>query len=159
MVKNSLTMFKENDEAGDISENQYDFDPKRDSIVYATRQLLWKIASSSLVDSPSKIVVVGKLFTAFQKLPEVVLEEYLRLQLIGPRRKFGEHEIYHWWSIELEENGLLFSGRSPDDILMEFMELPGHPFFVGTQAHPEFKSRPMKPAPLFNGLIKAANNR
>lgn len=59
----------------------------------------------------------------------------------------------------LEKNGLVFSGRSPDGILMEFMELPGHPYFTATQAHPEFKSRPMKPAPLFDGLIKAAKKR
>ncbi len=59
----------------------------------------------------------------------------------------------------LEKKGLVFSGRSPDGILMEFMELPGHPFFTATQAHPEFKSRPMKPAPLFDGLIKAAKKR
>ena len=56
----------------------------------------------------------------------------------------------------LEKNGLVFSGRSPDGILMEFMELPVHPYFVATQAHPEFKSRPMKPSPLFDGLIKAS---
>ncbi len=56
----------------------------------------------------------------------------------------------------IEQHGLLFTGRSPDGVLMEFMELPTHPYFVGTQAHPEFKSRPMKPAPLFDGLIKAA---
>ena len=55
----------------------------------------------------------------------------------------------------LEKNGLIFSGRSPDRVLMEFMELPNHPYFVGTQAHPEFKSRPMNPSPLFNGLICA----
>jgi CTP synthase len=59
----------------------------------------------------------------------------------------------------LEDNGLVFSGRSPDGILMEFMELPGHSYFVGTQAHPEFKSRPMKPAPLFNGFIIAASKK
>jgi len=59
----------------------------------------------------------------------------------------------------LEKSGLVFSGKSPDGILMEFMELPGHPYFVGTQAHPEFKSRPMKPAPLFDGLIKAAKKK
>ncbi len=53
----------------------------------------------------------------------------------------------------LEKNGLTFSGCSPDKILMEFMEIDTHPYFVGTQAHPEFKSRPMKPSPLFNGLI------
>jgi CTP synthase len=56
----------------------------------------------------------------------------------------------------IEKQGLMFSGRSPDGVLMEFMELPGHPYFVATQAHPEFKSRPMKPSPLFDGLIKAA---
>ena len=56
----------------------------------------------------------------------------------------------------LEEHGLVFSGRSPDGILMEFLELPDHLYFVATQAHPEFKSRPLKPSPLFNGFIKAA---
>jgi CTP synthase len=56
----------------------------------------------------------------------------------------------------LEQNGLVFSGKSPDGVLMEFMELNNHPYFVATQAHPEFKSRPMKPSPLFDGLIKAA---
>jgi CTP synthase len=59
----------------------------------------------------------------------------------------------------LEQNGLVFSGRSPDGILMEFLELPGHPYFTATQAHPEFKSRPMKPAPLFDGLLKAAKKK
>jgi len=59
----------------------------------------------------------------------------------------------------LEKSGLVFSGKSPDGILMEFMELPSHPYFVGTQAHPEFKSRPMKPAPMFDGLIKAAKKK
>ncbi|MDG6228441.1 MAG: CTP synthase [Candidatus Thermoplasmatota archaeon] len=56
----------------------------------------------------------------------------------------------------LEKCGLMFSGHSPDGVLMEFLELPDHPFFVATQAHPEFKSRPLKPSPLFNGFIKAA---
>ena len=59
----------------------------------------------------------------------------------------------------MEKHGLVFSGRSPDGILMEFMELPGHPYFTATQAHPEFKSRPMKPAPLFDGLLKAAKKK
>jgi len=59
----------------------------------------------------------------------------------------------------LEKCGLVFSGRSPDGILIEFMELPNHPYFVATQAHPEFKSRPMKPAPLFDGLIKVTKKK
>lgn len=56
----------------------------------------------------------------------------------------------------IEKNGMIFSGESPDRKLMEFIELKNHPYFVGTQAHPEFKSRPLRPAPLFEGLIKAA---
>lgn len=56
----------------------------------------------------------------------------------------------------LEEKGMVFSGKSPDGKLVEFIELPTHPFFVATQAHPEFKSSLMKPAPLFNAFIQAA---
>lgn len=59
----------------------------------------------------------------------------------------------------LEEHGLVFSGfhrREDGTKLMEFVELPNHPFFVATQAHPEFKSRLERPAPLFYGLVNAA---
>jgi CTP synthase len=56
----------------------------------------------------------------------------------------------------LEQAGMVFSGLSPDGHLVEFAELTGHPFFVGTQAHPEFLSRPTRPHPLFSGLIAAA---
>jgi len=69
------------------------------------------------------------------------------------------YEVNPEYVEKLEKCGLVFSGRSPDGILMEFMEIPKHPYFVATQAHPEFKSRPMKPAPLFDGLIKAAKKR
>jgi CTP synthase len=69
------------------------------------------------------------------------------------------YEVNPEYVEKLESCGIVFSGRSPDGVLMEFMELPNHPYFVGTQAHPEFKSRPLRPAPLFNGLIKAAKKR
>ena len=59
----------------------------------------------------------------------------------------------------LEEAGLVCSGISPDGRLVEFIELPGHPFWVGTQAHPEFKSRPDRPHPLFRELVEAALDR
>ena len=48
------------------------------------------------------------------------------------------------------------SGSSPDGRLVEFIELASHPFWVGTQAHPEFKSRPNRPAPLFRDFVGAA---
>lgn len=55
-----------------------------------------------------------------------------------------------------EGSGLVFSGTSPDGKLVEFVEYPEHPFMVATQAHPEYKSRPTRPHPLFNGLVAAA---
>ena len=56
----------------------------------------------------------------------------------------------------MEENGLIVSGTSPDGSLVEIVELKEHPYFIASQFHPEFKSRPDNPAPLFIGLIKAA---
>jgi CTP synthase len=66
------------------------------------------------------------------------------------------YEVNNAYRGALEEAGLVFSGLSPDGHLVEFAELAGHPFFVGTQAHPEFLSRPTRPHPLFGGLIAAA---
>jgi len=57
-----------------------------------------------------------------------------------------------------EEKGLKISGTSPDGLLVEMVEYEKHPYFIGGQFHPEFKSRPDRPAPLFVGLIEAAKN-
>jgi CTP synthase len=56
----------------------------------------------------------------------------------------------------LQEKGMKFTGRSPDLQKMEIAELDGHPFFIGSQFHPEFRSRPSRPAPLHYGLVKSA---
>jgi len=68
------------------------------------------------------------------------------------------YEVNNAYRSSLEKAGLIFSGLSPDGHLVEFTELPReiHPFFVATQAHPEFLSRPTRPHPLFSGLIAAA---
>ena len=55
-----------------------------------------------------------------------------------------------------EDNGMIFSGLSPDNKLPEIIELKNHPWFVGVQFHPEFKSRPLLPHPLFSSFVKAA---
>ncbi len=60
---------------------------------------------------------------------------------------------------ELEQEGIVFSGKSKSGNRMEILELPGHPFFVGTQFHPEFRSRPGDPSPPFVGLVEAAVER
>jgi CTP synthase len=87
------------------------------------------------------------------------------------REAYGEEVVYerhrHRYEVNnnyrqiLEEHGMVLSGCSPDGLLVEFIELPQttHPFFVATQAHPEFKSRPNRPHPLFAAFIQAALER
>ena len=59
----------------------------------------------------------------------------------------------------LEQHGLVFSGKSPTQPIMQILELPDHPFFMGTQAHPELTSRPLQPQPMFVALVAAAIRR
>jgi CTP synthase len=60
---------------------------------------------------------------------------------------------------QLAENGLVFSGKSPDGKFVEMIELAGHPWFLGCQFHPELKSKPLTPHPLFASFIQAAYNQ
>lgn len=69
------------------------------------------------------------------------------------------YEVNNDYRERLESNGMTLSGLSPDGRIVEMIELEGHPYFMATQAHPEFKSRPDRPHPLFNGLIEAAMQR
>jgi len=91
--------------------------------------------------------------------PAVLKKDSLIKKLYGKDEVWERHrhryEVNPKYVEILEKNGLVFSGKSPDGILMEFLELPNHPCFIATQSHPEFKSRPMKPSPMFDGLIKA----
>lgn len=66
------------------------------------------------------------------------------------------YEVNEKYVPELSEKGLVISGTNPQTGLVELVELTDHPFFIATQAHPEFKSKLMEPAPLFDGLVKAA---
>jgi CTP synthase len=66
------------------------------------------------------------------------------------------YEFNNAYRSRFEKAGFLLSGLSPDRRLVEFMELADHPFYLGTQAHPEFKSRPDRPHPLFRDLVGAA---
>jgi len=56
----------------------------------------------------------------------------------------------------LEAEGLVFSGKAPNQPIMQILELPDHPFFMGTQAHPCLTSRPLKPQPMFVGFVAAS---
>ena len=66
------------------------------------------------------------------------------------------YEVNSAYRETLEGQGLIFSGMSPDGLLPEIVERPDHPWFVGVQFHPELKSKPFDPHPLFSGFIAAA---
>jgi CTP synthase len=69
------------------------------------------------------------------------------------------YEVNNSYRPQLEELGLTVSGTFQEGRLVEIVELPDHPWFVASQFHPEFKSRPTRPAPLFRGFVGAAVNR
>ena len=83
-----------------------------------------------------------------------VAEQYGTLNI--EERHRHRYEVNIDYKDKLEEAGLLFSGLSPDGVLPEIVEIPGHPWFIGVQYHPELKSRPFEPHPLFAGFVKAA---
>jgi CTP synthase len=79
-------------------------------------------------------------------------------ELIYERHRH-RYEVNNRYRPDLEGAGMLLSGISPDDQLVEIIELPEHPYFVASQFHPEFKSRPDDPHPLFAGFMEAAAAR
>ena len=92
---------------------------------------------------------------------ECRLEENSRVrQIYGEPRIFERHRHRYEVNINyrdaLQGAGLVFAGMSPDGVLPEIVELPGHPWFVGVQFHPELKSKPFDPHPLFTSFIEAA---
>ena len=74
---------------------------------------------------------------------------------IGERHRH-RYEFNNDYRELVQAHGLRLAGVSPDNRIVEMVELPGHPFFAGTQSHPEFKSRPNRPHPLFRGFVEAA---
>jgi CTP synthase len=92
---------------------------------------------------PAKIRPGSQVAAAYGS--ELVFERHRHRYEVNPR-----------YRSRLEQAGLVCSGESPDGRLVEMIELPGHPFWVGTQAHPEFKSRPDRPHPLFAALVEAS---
>jgi CTP synthase len=88
-------------------------------------------------------------------IPETNAAKAYRTESIEERHRH-RFEFNNEFKEELLKNGLVVSGTSPDGELVEIVELADHPWFLGCQFHPEFKSRPMNPHPLFRDYIKAA---
>ena len=94
------------------------------------------------------------------KYPCVLIDETRSRELYGVPEITERHrhrfEFNNDYRAEMQAGGLNLAGLSPSGNLVEIVELPEHPWFVGVQFHPEFKSRPNRPHPLFYGFVKAA---
>jgi len=86
-----------------------------------------------------------------------LIKNIYKSNLIQERHRH-RYEVNIAYKDQFEKNGMIFSGLSPDNKLPEIIELENHPWFVAVQFHPEFKSRPLAPHPLFSSFIKAAKN-
>ncbi len=148
-------------------------------VEYCRNVIGWKDASTAEINTKSSHVVIDIMpdqkanletgnygatmrlgsYKAMLKKGSIVEKAY------GAKEVFERHrhryEVASPYIKDIEKAGLVFSGTSPDGRLMEFAELPAgeHPFFVGTQAHPEFKARPLNPHPLFTAFINACLKR
>ncbi len=115
-----------------------------------------------LMDDQGAVVNKGgtmRLGSYMAKLePGTVIHKLYGNEVVTERHRH-RYEVNPSYHSKLNDAGLIFSGMSPDRKLVEFIELKDHPYWVGTQAHPEFKSRPDRAHPLFIGLIEAANVR
>jgi len=107
------------------------------------RDITNKGGTMRLGSYPCKVDKVSKLFKAYKT--SIVQERH--------RHRYELNNIYR---DELMNKGLKLSGTSPDGRLVEVVELPNHPWFLATQFHPEFKSRPTNPHPLFKDFMRAA---
>jgi CTP synthase len=145
-------------------------------IEYARSVLRYKDAHTAEIDPKSKHLVIDVMPDQKEKIAKSDMGGTMRLgeypAVLGKgtvaAKAYGKGEISerhrHRYEVNpefieaLEKKGLVFSGKSPDRRLMEIAELPKevHPFFLGTQFHPEFHARPLSPHPLFTAFIQAA---
>ena len=133
--------------------NSAEFDPETKHPVISTMQNQEDIVAGK--GDMGGTMRLG-LFPAVLASGSVVAGVYSTTEI--QERHRHRYEVNNKYREEISKTGLVFSGLSPDGHLVEFVELPIeiHPFYVGTQAHPEFLSRPTKAHPLFTGLIAAA---
>ncbi len=135
-------------EVGLVGANSSEFEPGCSDpvidLMADQHDVVDKGGTMRLGSQPAKLLAGSRTRAAYGDEP-VVYERH--------RHRF---EVNNRYRRVLEDAGLVFAGLSPDDRLVEFIELADHPWFVATQAHPELKSRPTRPHPLFSGFVRAA---
>ncbi|KQV76630.1 CTP synthetase [Aeromicrobium sp. Root344] len=139
--------------AGIEGASSSEFDPQTPNPVIATMA-----EQLAIVDGAGDLGGTMRLGLYPAKLqPGSIIAEVYGADKVEERHRH-RYEVNNSYRAQLEAAGLVFSGTSPDANLVEFVELPRdvHPYYVATQAHPELRSRPTRPHPLFSGLIGAA---
>ncbi len=144
------------------------------TVEYARNVLGYKNANTTEIDPDTTHPVIHVMPDQEKKLLErnygatmrlgawdCVLKEGSMVKKLYGKKEISErhrhrYEFNNEFREELEKHGLSVVGTTPDGKLVEVIVLPNHPFFVGTQFHPELKSRPLSPHPLFVGFVKAA---
>lgn len=141
--------------AGLAGASSTEFDPEAKYPVIATMAEQVDILAAGDMGGTMRL----GLYTAKLQQGSVVAETYGKTEV--EERHRHRYEVNNAFRDQIAAAGLVFSGTSPDGHLVEFVELPKsvHPYYVATQAHPEFLSRPNKAHPLFSGLVKAALER
>ncbi|XOQ44582.1 MAG: CTP synthase [Clostridium sp.] len=128
--------------------NSAEFDPQSDhpviDLMPEQKDVVQLGGTMRLGKYPCKLQKGTKAYKLYGNVP-LIYERH--------RHRF---EVNNDYRDQFEKAGVVFCGRSPDDRIVEMMEIPEHPWFMGAQFHPEFKSRPNRPHPLFQGLIAAA---
>jgi CTP synthase len=142
-------------EAGLEGASSSEFDPETEFPVIATMAEQVEILAAGDMGGTMRL----GLYTADLAEGSIVAEVYGAPQ--AAERHRHRYEVNNGYRDRIAEAGLWFSGTSPDGSLVEYVELPRekHPFYVGTQAHPELRSRPNNAHPLFKGLVTAALER
>jgi CTP synthase len=139
--------------AGLMGASSSEFDPEAEHAVIATMaEQQHIVAGDGDLGGTMRLGAYPAQLAAGSLVREVYGEDRIT------ERHRHRYEVNNDYRDRLATQGLVFSGVSPDRSLVEFVELPRevHPFYVATQAHPEFRSRPDRAHPLFSGLIKAA---
>ncbi len=121
----------------------------------------WRTSSGEVEKRDEKSDLGGTMRLGLQEQrikPGTKARELYGRDVVGERHRH-RYEFNNRYRTQLEDAGLVISAKSMDDLLVEMIELPGHPWFIACQAHPEFLSTPRNGHPLFVGFVRAARER
>jgi CTP synthase len=134
-----------------------EFGPSKNSVVGLMNE--WIKEGKTMKGTDKDLGGTMRLGSYVAKLKDKsLIKSIYKSKFINERHRH-RYEVNINYKSSFEKKGMIFSGLSPDNNLPEIVELQDHPWFIGVQFHPEFKSRPLTPHPLFSSFIKAAKNK